>query len=55
MRMVGHFNDPRSTDCVVGDESGLAEDLAAEWFCRERFVVDQAEVIATDPDYPASP
>ena len=55
MRVVGHFNDPLSADCVVGDESGLAEDAAAEWYCRERFVVDGWEVIGTDPEYPAPP
>lgn len=55
MRMVGRFNDPRSTDCVVGDESGLSEESAAEWYCRERFVVDQWEMITADPDYPAPP
>jgi hypothetical protein len=53
MRMIGHFNDRLSADCVVGDESGLSEDSAAEWYCRERFVVDQWEVTGADPDYPA--
>jgi len=55
MRIVGHFNDPRSTDCVVGDESGLSEESAAEWYCRERFVVDEWEITGTDPDYPTPP
>ena len=55
MRIAGHFNDRRSADCVVGDESGLSDESAAEWYCRERFVVDQWEVIGTDPDYPEPP
>jgi hypothetical protein len=57
LRVTGHFNDARSVDCVVapGDpgQERLANDLAAEWYCREQFVVDAWEVIGTDPDYPA--
>ena len=57
LRVTGHFNDARSVDCVVapGDpgQERVANDLAAEWYCREQFVVDAWEVIGTDPDYPA--
>ena len=57
LRVTGHFNDPRAVDCVVapGDpgQERVANDLAAEWYCREQFVVDAWEVIGTDPAYPA--
>ena len=56
LRVTGHFNDPRSVDCVVAPgqagQERVANDLAAEWYCREQFVVDAWEVIGTDPDYP---
>ncbi|HJP71753.1 MAG TPA: SH3 domain-containing protein [Candidatus Limnocylindria bacterium] len=55
LRVTGHFNDARSVDCVVapGDpgQERVANDLAAEWYCREQFVVDAWEVIGTDPDF----
>jgi hypothetical protein len=57
LRVTGHFNDARSVDCVVAPgEPGLeraANELAAEWYCREQFVVDTWEVIGTDPAYTA--
>lgn len=56
LRVTGHFNDARSVDCVVAPgepgQERVANDLAAEWYCREQFVVDAWEVIGTDPDYP---
>ena len=55
LRVVGHFNDPISTECVIAPgEAGSevpADDAAAEWFCREQFVVESWEIIGTDPDY----
>lgn len=55
LRVVGHFNDPISADCVIAPgESGSevpADEGAAEWFCREQFVVESWENIGTDPDY----
>jgi hypothetical protein len=57
LRVTGHFNDARSVDCVVAPgepgQERVANDLAAEWYCREQFVVDAWEVIGTDPAYPA--
>jgi hypothetical protein len=57
LRVTGHFNDARSVDCVVAPgepgQERVANDLAAEWYCREQFVVDAWEVIGTDPDFPA--
>ena len=55
LRVVGHFNDPISAECVIAPgEPGSevpADDGAAEWFCREQFVVESWENIGTDPDY----
>lgn len=57
LRVTGHFNDARSVDCVVAPgepgQERVANDLAAEWYCREQFVVDAWEVIGTDADFPA--
>lgn len=55
LRVTGHFNDPRSVDCVLmpgepGSER-QTNDLAAEWYCRIGFVVESWEVIGTDPDW----
>ena len=55
LRVVGHFNDPQASDCVVGVEADFSNDTAAEWYCRERFAVDAWEVIGTDRDYPEPP
>jgi hypothetical protein len=55
LRVTAHFNDARSVDCVVAPgEPGQerpANDLAAEWYCREQLVVDTWEAIGTDPDF----
>ncbi len=43
LRVTGHFNDPRSTECVIAAGEGAevpANDLAAEWYCRLGFVVE---------------
>jgi hypothetical protein len=56
LRVTGHFNDARSAECVVAPgepgQERIADEAAAEWYCREQFVVDSWEVIGTDPDYP---
>jgi hypothetical protein len=58
LRVRGHFNDPRSTECSIAPgEPGAeraADELAAEWYCRLQFVVESWEVVGTDPDYQAS-
>lgn len=55
LRVVGHFNDPISAECVIAPgEPGSevpADERAAEWFCREQFIVESWENIGTDPDY----
>ena len=58
LRVTGHFNDPRAADCAIApgepDTEEPADDLAAEWFCREQFVVESWEVLGTDPDFTSS-
>ena len=55
LRVTGHFNDARSTECVIASgepgEEVPADDLAAEWYCRLGFVVESWEVVGTDPDW----
>ncbi len=58
LRIQGHFNDPRSADCVIAwgegapaPPDGSPPDLAAEWYCREQFVVTAWEAIGTDPSF----
>jgi hypothetical protein len=54
LRVTGHFNDPRSTECAITAGEGgevPANDLAAEWYCRLGFVVESWEVVGTDPDW----
>jgi hypothetical protein len=56
LRVTGHFNDERSTTCTItpgpklGDIAAVSAE-AAEWYCRERFVVESWEVIGTDPAF----
>ena len=59
VRMRGHFNDSRSTDCSIryrGFESGEPEraidDTIATALCRQHFVVEGFDVIGQDPEYP---
>ena len=47
IRVTGRFSDPRSAECRFGSGS----EVAAEWYCRTRFVVESWEVIGTDPDF----
>lgn len=55
VRLTGHLSDPASTTCVISTfVSGQAiavDQTFAELYCRERFVVDDLEVIGTDPNY----
>ena len=57
LRVTGHFDDARSTDCVIAPgEPGSevpANELAAEWYCRLQFVVESWAVVGTDPDWVA--
>lgn len=56
LRVTGHFNDERSTTCTItpgpelGDIAAVSAE-AAQWYCRERFVVESWEVIGTDPAF----
>jgi hypothetical protein len=58
LRVTGHFNDSRSSDCVIvwGEDApappeGSDQDRAAEWYCRAQFVVTSWESIGTDPAF----
>jgi len=58
VRVVGHFNDPRSASCVVAlyvddDTSHPVADSYAEQACRQEFVVESFEALGIDPDYEA--
>jgi hypothetical protein len=58
IRVTGHFNDRRSPDCaiVVGQgQSFDVEDVSAEFYCRELFVVSSWEIIGRDDAYPSAP
>ena len=47
IRVTGRFGDARSAECRFGS----ASEVAAEWYCRTRFVVESWEIIGTDPDF----
>jgi hypothetical protein len=59
VRMTGHFNDSRAADCFIevgqGTDVFTVSDTAAEWYCREQFVVDSWEVVGRDDAYPTPP
>jgi len=59
VRVTGHFNDPRAADCFIqvgeGQDVFTVDDAAAEWYCREQFVIDSWEVIGRDDAYPTPP
>jgi hypothetical protein len=56
LRVVGHFNDPRSASCVielyVGDDTShpVADSYAAQ-ACRREFVVERFDVLGIDTEY----
>ena len=54
IRVVGHVDDVASIGCTVapGDPPSPTDPMAAELYCRERFVVDSYEVIGFDEDFP---
>jgi hypothetical protein len=58
LSVTGHFSDARSADCVIAPGEPGAEDAshdeAAEWYCRERFVVESWEVVGDDPGWAAA-
>lgn len=58
LRVTGHFSDARSSECVMAPGEPGAEDAshdeAAEWYCRERFVVESWEVVGDDPGWAAA-
>ena len=59
VRVTGHCNDARAADCVIevgeGSDVFTVNDTAAEWYCREQFVVEAWENIGSDADYPTPP
>lgn len=55
VRVTAHMNDPASATCIMGLVGEfVANQRMAEFFCRERLVVDALEVTGTDPDFPVS-
>jgi hypothetical protein len=56
VRVTGHFDDPRSSECVVapGDPNQDVHPTVQELHCRSQFVVDRLEVIGVDEDFPLS-
>ena len=56
IRVMGHFDDPAATECQVspGEPPTAVDQLSAELYCRERFVVEDYEVLGTDEDFPTS-
>jgi hypothetical protein len=58
IRLVGHFDDPRSRECemALGEPGAEAvvDAALAELSCRQRFVIDSYELIGTDSDFELS-
>lgn len=54
VRVTGHYNDARSSDCVVapGEPAQDVHPTVQELHCRGQFVVDSIEVIGFDEDFP---
>jgi hypothetical protein len=56
IRVVGHYDDPAASTCRIASgaegEETVADERAAVFYCRERFVIDSYEVLGTDPTYP---
>ena len=55
-RVVGHFDDPRASTCTVQqeDENGKVTAFTTDMallLCRQRFVVDEIELLEPDPSY----
>jgi hypothetical protein len=52
--VTGHYDDPRSSECVVapGEPAQDVHPAVQELFCRSQFVVDSFEVIGFDEDFP---
>lgn len=56
LRVTGHFNDARSSECVMIPENSTHETdpVVEDLFCRKAFVVDSYEVIGVDENFPFS-
>jgi hypothetical protein len=54
VRVTGHFDDARSTECVVapGEPTQAVDPRVQDLYCRSQFVVDGIEVIGVDEDFP---
>ena len=54
VRVTGHFDDPRSSECVIGpgEPNQVVHPTVQELYCRSHFVVDSVEVIGVDEDFP---
>jgi hypothetical protein len=56
LRVVGHFNDPRSASCEIAlyvddDTSHPVADEYAQQACRQEFVVESFDVLGIDREY----
>jgi hypothetical protein len=56
VRMRGHFDDPRSSECSIEMPEVLnrppVDDADAETWCRQHFVVEGYDVLGSDPSFP---
>ena len=54
VRVTGHFDDARSSECVVapGEPTQAVHPSVQELYCRAQFVVDSIEVIGFDESFP---
>ena len=56
VRVTGHFNDARSSECVIIPDNATHETdpVVEDMFCRKNFVVDSYEILGFDEDFPFS-
>jgi hypothetical protein len=57
LRVTGRFDDPRAADCAfrLGSQDFRVDELAAEWYCREIFVVSSWDIVGRDEAYANGP
>ena len=54
LRVVGHFDDARASECTMelGDPPAPVDEVTTAYACRAKFVVESVEVLGTDEDFP---
>ena len=59
LRVTGHLSDARAADCTIASEVDgeqvVSDPEASEWYCRTLFVVEEWEIVGTDPDFDRDP